>query len=165
MSNNLNIFFFFFPVRMKKNLIGKKLQTLDTVRRKPVTWLELRRLSIGLYNGFDFCFCNELNKTKIDLDFPSCTARDLWQNQTFGNSFEGSIFHWICRIFMLWQRDWHLLNKWEHWFFPDPTGDLIMDLIMGDSVLTCESWTNAWMPAQINKWAQFTQEDEFTLLV
>ena len=155
----------FFSVKMKKNLIKKKLHTLDKVRGKPVTWLELGRLAIGLYNGFDFCFCNELSKRKFDLDFPSCTARDLWQKQTLRNPFEGSIFHWICRTSMLWQRDQHLLDKWECWLFPGPTGNLLTDPILGDSVLTCESRTNTWMPAQINKRAQFTKEDKFTLLV
>jgi len=44
-------------------------------------------------------------------------------------------------------------------------GDLLTDRILGDPVLTHENWTNAWMPAQINKRAQLTQENEFTLLV
>lgn len=62
---------------MKTNFVKKKLHTLDKVKGKSITWLELRILFSGLYNSFDFCFYNGLSKRKFDLDFLSYTARDL----------------------------------------------------------------------------------------
>lgn len=134
---------------MKTHFVKKELHILDNVRGKPITCIELGILSIGLYNGFNFCIYNELSKRKFGLDFLSCTARDLWQSQTFRNAFEGHVFHWICRTSMVWKKHWYLCSKWGCWLFPDPAGTLPTDPILRDSVLICESRTN-W-PGQHGK--------------
>lgn len=73
-NNNFKNFFF---NKMKTHFVKKELHILDNVRGKPITCIELGILSIGLYNGFNFCIYNELSKRKFGLDFLSCTARDL----------------------------------------------------------------------------------------